>query len=84
MTEADALAAIRDFEQVVPDTSFEFHVHVGELQKYDGAAREAWTRGLGRHRQRCRRVVIYNATPLIRMAAATVALILRLPMDFEG
>jgi hypothetical protein len=79
------MAAIIDFEAALPHQgSFEFHVHVGALAKYEGAAREAWTRGLGRHKARCRRVVIHNASPLIRMAAATVALILRLPMDFEG
>lgn len=73
---------IARFEDLLPSGSFEFHAHMTELAKYDAASREAWTRVLRKHRTRCTKIVIYGARPLVRMAAATVAMIVRLPIDF--
>jgi hypothetical protein len=80
----DALVAITAFEGALPPGEFEFHAHLREMTKYDKPAREAWTQCLLVLKPRIRRVVIYGARPLIRMAAATiVAVIVRIPIDFQ-
>lgn len=86
MTEAVALTAIDDFSRTIPvdaRATFAMHVHLGGLEKYDTAAREAWaTALLGCRKQICE-IVIFDGKPLQRMAAAAVALALRVPMRFE-
>lgn len=87
MTGDDAEDAIEDFRTVVPDDemSFTLHVYLGALDKYETAAREAWAKALRVYRKRVSEVVVYDASPLIRMAAATViAIVLRLPIRFES
>lgn len=84
MTHEDACVAIERFELTIPSSgTFEFHADLRDLTRYDAAARQAWTQVLNRHRERCSRIWIYGARPIIRMAAATVALIVRLPMEFS-
>jgi hypothetical protein len=77
----EAIAAFLDALPLVGE--FEFHAHLKRMTKYEKAARERWTETLSDVRDRCRRITIYGASALIRMAAATVALIARIPMDFE-
>jgi len=84
MTEDDANESIASFHNTLPlKGNFEFHAHLKGLLRYEKAAREAWTIALSDVRERCTRVVIYGAKPLIRMGAATVLLIARLPMEFK-
>jgi hypothetical protein len=83
MDEVCARAAILSFEAALrPNEPFEFHVHLGKLERFEAAARQAWTEALRRHRKNCTYVKIYGARPLARMAAATVTMMLRLRMDF--
>jgi hypothetical protein len=84
MTEAGAKEAIRAFLDALPlAAEFEFHANLKRMTRYDKAARERWTETLSDVRDRCRKITIYGASALIRMAAATVALIARIPMDFK-
>lgn len=83
MTGEAAAKAIAAFEQEIPVSGrFALHVHLKGLDRYEPDARKAWTEALSRVRDRCTKIVLYGAKPLVRMAAATVALIIRLPMDF--
>jgi len=81
---AGALGAISLFEQLLPvEGEYEFHADLSELRKYDADAREAWTKVLRRQHDRCTKIVIYGARPLVRMAAATVAMLARLPIELK-
>jgi len=84
MNKAGALSAIAAFEREVPLVGeFEFRADLTGLEKYEAAAREAWTKALMKQRDRISKIVIVGARAIVRMAAATVALVLRLPMEFR-
>src|SRR6266511_208866 len=84
MTGDGAKAAILAFLDALPlSGEFEFHANLTRMTRYEKEARERWTETLSDVRERCRHITIYGAKPLIRMGAATVALIARLPMDFK-
>lgn len=84
MRAEDAGPIIDSFEKLIPhDEDFELHLQIPDLAQYDSRAREMWVESLQKHRQFCKQIVLYGARPVIRMVASTVALVLRVPVEFR-
>jgi ABC-type transporter Mla MlaB component len=83
MDEDAATEVIRDFEAALPIEPFVMRANLRELERYEAAARAAWTESLKQCRDQIECIVIVGARPLVRMAAATVAMLIRIPIEFE-
>lgn len=83
MLEDDARPIIAEFERLVPSGEFELHLELAGLEQYDPAARALWVESLHSRRARCCRIVLFGARPVIRMVASTIALVLRVPVEFR-
>ncbi len=84
MRAEDALPIVSAFEKLIPrDAYFELHLQLADLLQYDSKAREMWVDSLQKHRKFCKQIVLYGARPVIRMVASTVALVLRVPVEFR-
>ena len=78
-----ALGSTDAFRALVGMDAIRFIVYIGELDGYDKEARLAWQKVLAPMRKQISTIVfVGNASPLIRMAAATVALAVGLHMRF--